>query len=117
MHPDDSIGKYCAFSNYDTYLDAAALYCYQFRSPFHVPKGDSQSNIYQMKIGHVPDGYGGEQIFWGMLTVLANLCGPMLTRGREGNYKIDKGDEYHLVNYDECMNSMKEIGSRCQKDG
>lgn len=44
-HPDDSIGRYCAFSNYDTYLDAAALYCYQFRSPFHVPKGDSQSNI------------------------------------------------------------------------
>lgn len=36
---------------------------------------------------------------------------------RKGNYKINKGDEYHLVSYDECMNSMKEIGSRCQKNG
>jgi hypothetical protein len=66
-HQDDSIGKTCAFANYDSYLEAASLYCYQFRSPFYVPKGDSQSNIYQMKIGRVPDGYGGQQIFWGML--------------------------------------------------
>lgn len=63
---DDSIGQTCAFANYDSYLEAASLYCYQFRSPFYVPKGDSQSNIYQMKIGRVPDGYGGQQIFWGM---------------------------------------------------
>ena len=66
MRQDDSIGRYCAFANYDSYLEAASLYCYQFRSPFYVPKGDSQSNIYQMKIGRVPDGYGWQQLFWGM---------------------------------------------------
>ena len=40
----------------------AALYCYQFKNEFSIPKGSDGA----MKIGEVPDGYGGQQIFWGM---------------------------------------------------
>jgi hypothetical protein len=61
-HPtDDAIGKTCAFKDYDSFLNVAALYCYQFKNEFSIPKGSDGS----IKIGQVPDGYGGQQIFWG----------------------------------------------------
>lgn len=47
-------------------MTAAALYCHQFKNPFSVPAGSSSSNVYQMKIANVPDGWGGKQIFWGL---------------------------------------------------
>jgi len=69
MPTDDKIGEYCAFNpDNGAFLDAANAYCYQFRNAFDVPRGSSSSNVYQMKIGNVPDGFGGKQIFWGMLS-------------------------------------------------
>lgn len=63
LHPsaDDDIGRTYAFKDYDAFLNVAALYCYQFKNEFSIPKGSDGA----MKIGEVPDGYGGQQIFWG----------------------------------------------------
>jgi hypothetical protein len=58
---DDAIGKTCTFKDYDSFLNVAGLYCYQFKNEFSIPKGSDGS----IKIGQVPDGYGGQQIFWG----------------------------------------------------
>lgn len=30
-----------------------------------------------------------------------------------GNYKVENGDSYHLVSYEECMQYMKNINSNC----
>jgi len=60
---DDNVGNYCAFNpDSNAFLNAANAYCYQFRHGVSVPKGDS---VYQMKIADAPDGYGGQQTFWG----------------------------------------------------
>lgn len=33
--------------------------------------------------------------------------------GIEGNYKIDKGPDYHVVTYDRCMEHMRQIFKNC----
>jgi len=58
---DDSIGKTCTFKDYPSFNYAASLYCAEFALGVNVPQGNS----YGIKIASVPDGYGGQQIFWG----------------------------------------------------
>jgi hypothetical protein len=62
-----------------------------------------------MKIGYVPDGYGGKQILWDHL---GDLWGWWLIIG---DYKVNSGSDYYLVTYDECMGYMKRIDESCTK--
>ena len=59
---DDDIGKYCAYADEDAFMRAANTYCSTFSYGTYVPAGAS----YGLKLNDVPDGYGGQQIFWGM---------------------------------------------------
>ncbi|GAB7326421.1 hypothetical protein MBLNU13_g10437t2 [Cladosporium sp. NU13] len=87
-----NVGKYCAFNpDSDAYLDAANAYCYQFRAGITLEKGEY---VYQTRLVNAPDGFGGHQTFW-------------------GNYVVMKGDDVHLVTYDECMGYMKDILHQC----
>ncbi|KAK3687105.1 hypothetical protein LTR37_019172 [Vermiconidia calcicola] len=96
---DDDIGATCALNparsdGGNAFLDAAGLYCHMFELPFTVPKGSSSSNIYQMKIADVADGWGDTQIFW-------------------GNYKVENGDDTHLITMEECNGYMNQIMTQC----
>ena len=91
---DDDIGRTCQYKDIDAWRNAARLYCWMFSTPLTVPGGNSGSNVYQLKISNVPDGYGGQQIFW-------------------GNYKVNGGT--HRITFDECMKYQE--GNYCDGFG
>ncbi|PSN59237.1 hypothetical protein BS50DRAFT_580112, partial [Corynespora cassiicola Philippines] len=91
---DDDIGRTCQYKDKDAWRNAARLYCWMFSTPLTVPGGNSGSNVYQLKISNVPDGYGGQQIFW-------------------GNYKVNGGT--HRITFDECMKYQE--GNYCDGFG
>jgi hypothetical protein len=58
---DDDIGKYCRYATHHAFMDAASLYCRGMTGKI-IPEGSEFGG----KFTNVPDGYGGEQIFYGM---------------------------------------------------
>jgi hypothetical protein len=77
---DDSIGKYCAFQTPAAWDAAVNLYCAGFEFGEPVPQGGS----YGIKLDQMPDGAGGQQIFWGtcgrhIFYCLSAYIGPVST--------------------------------------
>jgi hypothetical protein len=58
---DDKWGKYCEFAKPDTWNDVISLYCSRFDPGLVYPVGGE----YWEKYSHLPDGFGGRQIFFG----------------------------------------------------
>ncbi|KAF2239899.1 hypothetical protein EV356DRAFT_527752 [Viridothelium virens] len=93
---NDVYGKPCRFFEYNSFLNASAYYCSQFHAGVAAPIGTD----YAEKYAHVPDGVGGEQVFF------ANV---------EVHHKPyhDWDEDYWLIDTDMCNEMMEKIWQHC----
>ncbi|KAK3703658.1 hypothetical protein LTR37_014354 [Vermiconidia calcicola] len=84
----DSIGKECRYANFDSFNAAAFKYCTQVQGA-SVLEGQSL----EFRTDNNPDGFGGEQLFW-------------------GNYRVDR-EGTHFISLEECAKYQADIFNQC----
>ncbi|KAK3722148.1 hypothetical protein LTR37_002581 [Vermiconidia calcicola] len=88
----DSIGKECRYANFDSFNPAALKYCSHAQGATVL---EGQSLKY--RTDNNPDGFGGEQLFW-------------------GNYRVDR-EGIHFISLEEFMKYQADIFNQCRGFG